>query len=31
MLDKLKEAKYFKDITDVKSLIMQNTLKKLNA
>ena len=29
MFDELKEVKYFKEITDFKSL-MQNTLKKYN-
>ena len=28
IFDELKEVKYFKEITDFKSLIMQNTLKK---
>ena len=28
MFDKLKEKKYFKQITDLKSLIMPKTLKK---
>ena len=29
MSDELKEVKYFKKVTDVRSLIMQNTLKSL--
>ena len=28
MFDELKELKYFKEITDFKSLTMKNTLKK---
>ena len=28
MSDELKEVKYFKDITDFKSFIIKNTLKK---
>ena len=28
MFDELKEVKYFKEITDFKSIIMLNTLKK---
>ena len=28
MFDELKEVKYFKEITDFKNLIMQNTLQK---
>ena len=28
MFDELKEAKYFEEITDFKSLMMLNTLKK---
>ena len=31
MYGELKERKYFKEITDFKSLIMQNNLKKENA
>ena len=28
MIDELKEVKYFKKVTDFRSLTMQNTLKK---
>ena len=28
MFDELKEVNYFKEITDFKSLVMSNTLKK---
>ena len=28
MFDELKKVKYFKEITDIKSFIMWNTLKK---
>ena len=28
MFDQLKEVKYFKEITDFKSIIIENTLKK---
>ena len=28
IIDELKEVKYFKEITDFKSFIMQNSLKK---
>ena len=28
MFDELKEVKYFKEITDFKNLMMQNTLQK---
>ena len=30
MFDELKEVKYFKEITDVRSLKLQNNLEKLN-